>query len=83
MGPRTGREHALDEILDVAENDSVSVRSVLLACQRLDLHALQYGLGDIAVGIVCGIEYSAAKKSVRGQNKICRSGASITSRNLG
>ena len=36
----TGGEHALDEILDIAEHHSVSFCATLLACQRLDLDTL-------------------------------------------
>lgn len=42
--------------MDIAENDTVSFGCALLASQGFDLDTLQYGLSDIVVWVIGGIE---------------------------
>ena len=49
---RTGCEHALDEVDDVAENDAKTLRCTWLASYGLDLNTLQYRLHIVAIQVV-------------------------------
>ena len=53
----TSGKHALHEVGDIAENDSISFWSALLPPdQRFDLNTLQYGFRYISIGILAGVE---------------------------
>ena len=53
----TSGKHALDEVVDITENNSEALWSALHPNQRLYLDTLQCGLGYSSIRILVGVEY--------------------------
>ena len=58
----TRGEHALNEVVDIAEDNSEALWGALLPHQRLDLDALQYRLRYSGIGICTGVEYGTEEQ---------------------